>query len=176
MDRESERMALNFTPHQLLSDLVALPGPPGQEGAVREYVAARAHEMGCVTQTDAKGNLLIATGSELPTDPTVVVTAHLDEIALMVHAIDADGALRVGSMGGAFAWKWGEGPVEILAESGTLVPGVLSIGGIHTSSPLSTAFQARSGAAPDWSGVRIVTGLEPDELTAQGVRRERASL
>ena len=163
-------MPLSHTPHELLRDLVALPGPPGQEDAVRAYVAARAQEMGCVTQTDAKGNLLIGTGAELPTHPTVVVTAHLDEIALMTHAIDPDGALCVGSMGGAFAWKWGEGPVEILLTDGTLLPGVLSIGSIHTTSPASTAFQARSGTAPDWSGVRIVTGLEPHDLAAQGVR------
>src|SRR4051794_25287922 len=128
---------LPFDSRQLLEDLVALPGPPGQEGAVRDYVAARAEELGYFSTVDAKGNLLIAAGSALPENPSIVVTAHLDEIALMVRAVHADGTLGVSALGGAFPWKWGEGPVEILGRDGDVIPGLLSLGSIHTTSPQS---------------------------------------
>jgi putative aminopeptidase FrvX len=157
-------------PRQMLADLVALTGPPGAEGPVRDYVAARVAELGMHSTVDAKGNLLISSGPGLPARPQVVVTAHLDEIALLVTGIEPDGALLVSPLGGAFVWKWGEGPVEILARGGAAIPGVLSLGSIHTTSPYSAAHQAREGAALTWRAARIVTGLTPEALAAAGVR------
>ena len=49
-------------------------------------------------------------------------------------------------MGGAFPWKWGEGPVEILPlEGGEPIPGVLSFGSIHTSHPATAIERSRAG-------------------------------
>lgn len=157
-------------PAALVRDLVALPGPPGQEDTVRHYLRERLERMGVVIQEDAKGNLLAAVGKALPEAPTVVVTAHMDEIALLVTHVDADGELGVGPLGGVFPWKWGEGPVEILARDGVLLPGIASLGSIHTTSPASPARQARDGVAPTWEGIRIITGLTAAELYKAGVR------
>jgi putative aminopeptidase FrvX len=44
----------------LLASLVSLPGPPGQEGAVRSFVSEQLTTLGCRHETDAKGNLLAA--------------------------------------------------------------------------------------------------------------------
>jgi putative aminopeptidase FrvX len=155
----------------LLRDLVALPGPPGQEGAVRAYIRERAAGLGLHVEEDAKGNLLACAGDRLPERPAVVVTAHLDEIALLVSGIDPDGALRVLPLGGVYPWKWGEGPVEAMASrGGVYVPGILSLGSIHTTSMLSPARQAREGVAPTWDVVRIVTGRSPQSLDADGIR------
>ena len=109
---------MNFL--ELISELVAIPGPPGQEDLVREAVAAHASRLGCVHETDARGNLLLALpGAErVPEKPDIVVMAHLDEIALLVVRIEGDGRLVVTNLGGAFPWKWGEGPVQILAPDG----------------------------------------------------------
>lgn len=155
---------------ELVRELVAVPGPPGQEEAIRETVAAHVKALGCAHTTDARGNLLVALPGEadVPENPRVVVMAHLDEIALLVVQVEGDGRLQVTNMGGAFPWKWGEGPVTILAP-GEPLTGILSFGSIHTNDPGSVAVKARESALT-WSDTRIFTGLTAEELTSRGVR------
>ena len=155
---------------KLVRELTALPGPPGQEDLVRAAVIVHAERLGCVHETDARGNLRLSLpgAKRLPDKPDIVVMAHLDEIALLVVRVESDGRLAVTNLGGAFPWKWGEGPVQILAASGPM-DGVLSFGSIHTSDPASTAAAARERALT-WTDTRIFTGLSPEELTQKGVR------
>ncbi len=154
----------------LVQELVALPGPPGQEEWVREAVAAHADRLGCVYTADARGNLLMGVpgAHSLPEKPDIVVMAHLDEIALLVTRVEDDGRLAVTSLGGLLPWKWGEGPVQILAVSGPL-DGVLSLGGIHTNDPSSPAVQARDRPLT-WLDWRVWTGQSAAQLAASGVR------
>jgi putative aminopeptidase FrvX len=158
----------------MLRHLVALPGPPGREDPVREAVAGYVDMLGLAHSTDAAGNLLVSLGGATNEQrPSVVVTAHLDEIALMVTAVPRDGILPVSPLGGAHPWKWGEGPVELLATKGgrtAYLPGVLSFGSIHTTSPLSAAQQARDGHALTWSSASVLTGLSGEDLWGAGVR------
>ncbi|BDI31690.1 peptidase M42 [Capsulimonas corticalis] len=154
----------------LIRELIAIPGPPGQESAVATAVAAHAESLGCAHATDARGNLIIAApgAGAVPEKARVVVMAHLDEIALMVERIEPDGLLRVVSLGGLLPWKLGEGPVEILASSGEIT-GVLGFGSIHTNSPESPTVKARDSALT-WDAARVFTGLSVTELKARGVR------
>ncbi len=154
----------------LLRGLVAAPGPPGQEGAIRDLVTEHVEAMGCAHVTDARGNLLIALPGvpAVPERADIVVMAHLDEIALMVVAVEDDGRLQVTNMGGLYPWKWGEGPVSILAPGGPLT-GILSFGSIHTNAPGSVAVRAREDAL-GWPDVRVFSGLSASELAARGVR------
>ena len=155
---------------ELVRELMALPGPPGQEGLVREAVAAHAKRRGCVCEADARGNLLFSlTGAErIPEQPDIVVMAHFDEIALMVVGAEADGRLAVTNLGGAYPWKWGEGPVLILTP-GEPLTGILSFGSIHTNDGGSPAAQARERALT-WGDARVWTGLTVSELAVRGVR------
>ncbi len=155
---------------ELVRELTALPGPPGQEKLVRDAVITHAERLNCVYETDARGNLLIsAPGAEsLPERPEIVVMAHLDEIALMVVRVENDGRLVITNLGGVFPWKWGEGPVQILASSGPL-DGVLSLGSIHTNDMSSPAASARERALT-WADMRVFTGLKAEELAQRGVR------
>ena len=142
---------------ELLSDLVALPSPSGQEDAVRDYLSNTLDEMGLSWRTDAKGNLLC--GSE---NPRVIVTAHMDEIGLLVQNVFEDGSLTVQPLGGVYPWKWGEGPVEVLPVDGSApVPGILSFGSIHTAHPAATAQRIRAGQSLTWDEVRILTTPHP---------------
>lgn len=156
-----------LNPIELLREFVRLPGPPGQEAQVREAIEKQVQALGYAAQTDAKGNLLVALQNP-QAKPRIVVTAHLDEIALMVQQIEPDGSLRVVSMGGLYPWKWGEQPVEILTGEGS-VPGVIGFGSIHTNSPESVKEQARTGALT-WEHARVFTGRFQEELIADGVR------
>lgn len=156
---------LNST--ELIRKLVALPGPPGQESAVRGWLAERLREMGYTPETDAKGNLVLQL-SGAREKPAILVTAHLDEIALMVTKIEDDGKVRVAALGGAYTWKWGEGPVDILTRNGP-VSGVLSFGCIHTNAKESVVEQARNSPLL-WEQAYIFTGHSAKELTQGGVR------
>src|SRR5512143_4097872 len=102
-----------FDTLELIRELVALPGPPGQEDEVREALDRHVQAIGFDGRVDAKGNLLVGLSHRAFEAPRIVVTAHLDEIALMVSQVLGDGTLRVVPLGGLHPWKWGEQPVEI---------------------------------------------------------------
>lgn len=152
---------------ELIRWLVALVGPSGQEAAVRDALADRVRTLGYAPETDARGNLLVSVPGD-PALPHIVVTAHLDEIALLITHIDDDGKVRVAPIGGAYTWKWGEGPVEILTRDG-LMPAILSYGGIHTIHEKSVAQQARVGPLL-WESAYLFTGLSAKQLKDAGVR------
>jgi putative aminopeptidase FrvX/uncharacterized membrane protein len=87
---------------------------------------------------------------------------------IVVHVTRwADGAIRVRALGGLYPWKIGEGPVQLLVEEP--IPGVLSVGSIHTETPLSPAVQAKETSLT-WSMVRVRTGLPLADLLSNGVR------
>ena len=154
----------------LVRELVAIPGPAGQEENIRAAVAAHADRLGCARETDARGNLLLSLpgAAQVPEHPDIVVMAHLDEIALMVVRLEAEGKLAVAALGGVYPWKWGEGPVQILTPNGPLT-GILSFGSIHTNDPGTVAVQVRDRAIT-WADARVFTGLSVRELSAAGVR------
>ena len=100
--------------------------------------------------------------------PHILVTAHLDEIGLMITRIEDDGKIRVAPVGGTYTWKWGEGAVEIL-RSGEPMPSILSYGGIHTNHEKSVVQQARTNALP-WDHAYLFTGMDKQSLSEAGVR------
>lgn len=145
-----------------LQALVEAYGPPGQEDEIRETFQGLLGDIPAVT--DAKGNLLIGEIEK----PRIVMTAHLDEIAMMVKAIEPSGRLRVAALGGLHPWKLGEGPVEILGTK-ERIPGALSFGGIHTEDPRSPSVQVKRGPL-EWHHATVVTGRSPYDLMEAGVR------
>lgn len=156
---------------ELIRQLIALPGPPGEEKAVREFLQAQAQALGYMPETDAKGNLLVTLPGKMEeasgNRPHVLVTAHMDEIAMMVVKVEDD-KIRVDAMGGAHTWKWGEGPVSILTPNG-LLPGVLSYGCIHTKDESSVVEHARQHTL-NWERAYVFAGKSAEELKAAGVR------
>jgi putative aminopeptidase FrvX len=152
-------------PLALLQRFVSAYGPPGQEDEIRQAVQEQVRALDLHSEIDAKGNLLVQIGEG---DPDVVVTAHMDEIAMHVRGIEPDGRLRIGRLGGLHPWKLGEGPVDVLTEA-EAIPGVLGFGGIHTEDPSAPAVQARDKPVT-WEMARVFTGLTASELKTRGVR------
>lgn len=149
----------------LLQQFVSAYGPPGKEDEVRGVLEEQLRELDLYGEVDAKGNLLVAFEEGVP---DVVITAHMDEIALIVRGVEADGTLRVGPLGGIMPWKMGEGPVDILTADDAL-PGVLGFGGIHTEDSRATVVQVKKEPLT-WNHARVFTGCTAEELRIRGVR------
>ena len=150
-------------PLEILAELVQAAGPPGEERLVASVLTRFLDEAAIPWRIDERGNLLASSGTTLPNAPRIVVTAHMDEIALMVQRILPSGSLAVVPLGGVHPWKWGEAPVDILCSDNTM-QGILSFGSIHTSDPASVIQRARDGKVPAWSDAHVVTGIPKHEL------------
>lgn len=144
----------------LFRDLLAIPSPSGFEAGLARVVRDKLTGLGYTPSGDHAGNVFVRLPGRNPQAPLVCLAAHMDEIGFVVTAIEADGVLRVDRHGGLYAWKHGEGPVEILGDHGA-IPGVLSMGSTHSGPPQE---------AIGWDRVRVLTGLTPAQLAASGVR------
>ena len=162
---------MNVDRSLLLSDLERLlvaHGPSGVEGEVDALLREMLHSCGEIRQ-DAAGSLVLHFPGAR-SGGAVAVTAHKDEICMIVKRVEAEGRLRVQPVGGLHPWAVGETPVEILAEEP--VPGVLSIGSKHVSGE-SPAGALKSGAALTWEKMHVETKLDADGLEERGVRPGR---
>jgi len=148
----------------LLSELLSRHGPPGEEREIEGAVRARFEASGAEVWQDDATNLY----AHLPgRGPKVMVCAHKDELGMAVTEVRPDGRLSVENCGGSRPWKYGEGPVDIIADDGTVVRGILSVGSVHTATgPIPELDRTR---ALTWDLVSIFTGLSADELRARGV-------
>ena len=85
---------------EILKELCALPGVSGNEGPVREYIAARVKPCAKEMTTDSMGNLLVrASGARAPKQ-SVMLAAHMDEVGIIVTGYTEDGGLRFDFVGG----------------------------------------------------------------------------
>lgn len=126
-----------------------------------EAIRGELDEIGWASEIDGAGNVVVRIEGELSDAPRVCISAHMDEIGAVVTKIDADGNLLVGPSGRLAPWKIGECPVQIIGDGEPIV-GVLSMGSAH-GGPVSKI-------SPGWDGVKIITGLSPEALSAAGIR------
>ena len=134
--------------------------PSGREQGVAAVIRQKLDEMGVAHETDGAGNVLVRLNGRSATAPLCCLASHMDEIGMVVTRILPNGTLQVERSGGLFAWKLGEGPVELVGDK-TSVVGVLSMGSTHTAE--------RAGGVA-WGDVRVLTGLTPAQLAEAGVR------
>jgi putative aminopeptidase FrvX len=153
----------NFSNHPALTLFrsLLLPSPSGQEGRVAAVIRHTLDELRLPHETDAAGNVIVRLPGGAPQAPACIMAAHMDEIGVVVTAVEAGGTLRVDRSGGLMPWKLGEGPLAILGDEETLT-GVLSMGSTHR--------QDAAGQAITWADTCVITGLTPDQLAAAGVR------
>lgn len=84
----------------LLQMLVETPGPSGSEHVIRQKIEAEIRDYVDEVYTDALGNLIARKGSKDNGGKRVMVSAHTDEIGLMVTHVDDDGFARFITIGG----------------------------------------------------------------------------
>lgn len=83
----------------LLRELTCLNGAAGDEKAVRNYVYDRIEHMVDSIEVDNMGNI-IALKRGQSSDKRIMLSAHMDEVAMMVTAIKDDGTIKFGDVGG----------------------------------------------------------------------------
>jgi putative aminopeptidase FrvX len=150
----------------LLRQLLPAHSPGGEESEVDRILLPYFRDYCQNVHQDAAENIigfLRGTGKR----PGIIVTAHKDELGMIVKRVEPDGALRVEALGGVPPWKYGEGPVDILTPKG-VVAGVMSVGSLHTTEETPLVEQAREKPL-DWPMVRVFTGCTPEELQETGV-------
>ena len=87
----------------ILEELSNAIGVSGEEDDVREIVVGAISDHVSELQVDALGNVTgIQRGAEHP-DFTVMIAAHMDEIGLMVTAVEANGLIQFTGVGGVDA-------------------------------------------------------------------------
>lgn len=152
---------------ELLGELLTTHAPTGAEQEIDALLTRRLRAAGIEPNQDAHGNLTVTLPGREP-GPVTALAAHKDELALIVRRIDPDGSIWVEPLGGCRPHKYGEGPFDIVTETG-VVEGVLCLGSTH-SSALSGRTDAATRRLPDWDVVYVNCGLRGPELEAAGVR------
>lgn len=91
-------------PTESLTDLVKLltetPGPSGAEHRIRAAVMDQISDLADEVRTDALGNLIARKGRKTEGGQRIMVSAHIDEIGLMVTHVDENGFARFLMIGG----------------------------------------------------------------------------
>ena len=154
----------------LMRALTEAPGPSGFEEAVREIVVREFEDLGLDIRFDGLGSVL-ASGNYSARGPRVMVTAHMDEVGLMVQHITPDGFIRVKMLGGWLRQALPDQRWTVLGRAGP-VTGISGIRTIHVT-PGSQRDQvwsleetfldvgATSAAEVEAMGIRPGDGIAP---------------
>lgn len=141
---------------ELLEQLTSIPAVSGREEPLRELLK-ESLSFADETWTDALGNVYARIKANAPSSgerpPRLMIAAHMDEIGLVVTAIDESGALRVAPVGGVDLRNLLAAEVTVHTQQGPL-PGV-----IGTIPPHLTKAKDRS-QLPSWDDLFIDLGLD----------------
>lgn len=144
--------------------LSELPGVPGNEDAVREFVLKQLDGLADEVRTDALGNVIAhragkaGKGKKAAAPQRVMISAHMDEIGFLVRYIDDKGFLRVQSLGGFDARNLFARAVTVHTRGGKL-PGIMQPGG----KPVHIASAEERKKVPEVKEFFIDMGLDGEE-------------
>lgn len=168
MQTNSSRAATDYDSlFDQIQELVLCHSPSGMEAEVDEVLLKRFKALNTDTWQDRAGNIIAKIQGQ-NSERAIAITAHKDEIGMIVKSINADGCLQVRRLGGSFPWVYGEGVVDILGDR-QVISGILSFGSRHVSheSP-QKAQQVNSPLF--WEDAWVETKCSLEELTTLGVR------
>jgi len=85
---------------ELIQKLVETPGPSGSENLIREKIQAEVSASADEMRVDTLGSLIVRKGLKQPGGLRIMLSAHIDEIGLMVTHVDENGFARFLPIGG----------------------------------------------------------------------------
>lgn len=112
----------------LLKKLCALDGVSGNEDAVRTFIREQAAPYADSIRTDALGNLIVFKRGAKATGNRLMLSAHMDEVGIIITRITDEGFLKFQFVGGVDRRVAIGKPVLIGPDH---VPGVIGLKAIH---------------------------------------------
>ena len=86
--------------YSLLKELCALSGISGDEDRVRRRILDEIRPYADTVRVDPLGNILVHKKGKSPAKSRLLISAHMDEVGLMVTDITSDGYLKFDEVGG----------------------------------------------------------------------------
>ena len=149
---------------QLFKTLTELPGAPGDERAVRNFMRSELEKYSDEIVQDNLGGIFGVRYAEDQNAPKILVAGHMDEVAFMVTSITDNGMLRFQTLGG---W-WNQ---VMLAQRVTVYAGEREIPGVIASIPPHLLTDAERAKPMDMKNMLIDIGADnKDDALAMGVR------
>ncbi len=168
MESNGSKPALDYDRlFDTIKELVLSHSPSGVEGEIDQELADRFTALNVEHCQDPADNVIAKIPGQDSTR-AIAITAHKDEIGMIVKSIDPNGCLQVRRLGGSFPWVYGEGVVDVLGDQET-ISGILSFGSRHVSH--ESPQKAQQLDTPlIWEDAWVETKCDLEELAALGVR------
>ncbi len=143
---------------KLLENLINLRGISGNESNVRNFILKEIKKYSKSVEVDKMGNIIVRKKGK---GPAVMLLAHMDEIGLIIKAIDEDGKIQISNIGGIDPMVLVGHRVEIESQKG-------EINGIITTKEILNDKDAVKRIFMEH--LFVFTGLNKKGLEKKGVR------
>ncbi len=126
----------------LIKNLVEITGPSGYEHNVRDFVRKQIESSADEIHVDPLGNLIARKGKAAKPSPTggkkIMLSAHMDEIGVIVTHIDKNGFVRFTNIGGVYPRNCVGGRVRFLNGTAGVIGQEKS--GVYEAKPLTEMY------------------------------------
>ena len=162
-------MSINVS---LLADICRVPGAPGFESKIRNFVIQEVSPLVDSVEVDNMGSVIaIKKGNDNPDGKKVMVAAHMDEIGFIVTHIDDKGFIRFHTLGGF-------DPKTLTAQR-VIVHGKKDLIGVMGSKPIHVMSPEERNKNPKLSDYFIDLGMTAEQVkeavkVGDPITRERA--
>ncbi len=146
-----------------LQTLIGIDSTTGQYEEIQRTVSRMAEDMGFVCSPLRKGGVVVDLGGE---GEPLVVTAHLDDIGLMVRHVNADGTLNVCPVGGLYPFYCVTENVRVYSRGGRVHTGCVC----RTPNSIHVTEEELRGVLPDFR-TNVCVVLDEDVHTAEDVQK-----
>lgn len=109
--------------NELIRTLTQAWGPTSYEEGIRTIIEEELHPLHLESRVDTLGNLIYRLPA--PGRPKLLLSAHMDQIGIIVTHIDAAGFLRVAAVGGL-------DPYRVLGQRFVFADGTVGVAGVET--------------------------------------------
>ncbi len=142
----------------LLKRLSEASGPSGSETEIRKILRKELKPYVDELYVDKFGNLV---GRKKGKGASVLLSAHMDEVGMMVRNIDPGGKIFISAIGGLE-------PITLLGESVRIVPrNGKEVNGIVTTMDIQDSVELTQ--LPNMADVYVDTGLTKDDVSKAGI-------
>ena len=148
----------------LFKTLTELPGAPGNERAVRQFMRTELEKYSDEIVQDNLGGIFGVRHAAEADAPKILVAGHMDEVAFMVTSVTDNGMLRFQPLGG---W-WNQ---VMLAQRVTVYANEREIPGVIASIPPHLLTDAERAKPMDMKNMLIDVGADSKEdVASMGIR------